>query len=42
MEALLGQDVHEDNPTMVYLTTYLLALDEHYDRLASELRECLR
>jgi hypothetical protein len=24
------------------LTTYLLALDEQYDRLASELRECLR
>jgi hypothetical protein len=32
MEALLGQDVQEDNPTMVHLTTYLLALDEQYDR----------
>jgi hypothetical protein len=41
MEALLGQDVHEDNPTVVYLTTYLLALDEHYDRQASKLRGCL-
>jgi hypothetical protein len=26
---------------MVHLTTYLLALDEQYDRQASELRECL-
>jgi hypothetical protein len=38
MEALQGQDVQEDNPTMVHLTTYLLALDEQYDRQASELR----
>jgi hypothetical protein len=42
MEALQGQDMQEDNPTMVHLTTYLLALDEQYDRQASELRECLR
>jgi hypothetical protein len=42
MEAMLGQDVQEDNPTVVHLTTYLLALDEQYDRQASELRECLR
>jgi hypothetical protein len=32
MEALLGQDVQEDNSTVVHLTTYLLALDEQYDR----------
>jgi hypothetical protein len=42
MEALLGQDVQEDNPTVVHLTSYLLALDEQYDQQASELRECLR
>jgi hypothetical protein len=42
MEALQGRDVQEDNPTVVHLTTYLLALDEQYDRQASELRECLR
>jgi hypothetical protein len=42
MEALQGQDMQEDNPTVVHLTTYLLALDEQYDRQASELRECLR
>jgi hypothetical protein len=41
MEALQGRDVQEDNPTVVHLTTYLLALDEQYDRQASELRECL-
>ena len=42
MEALQGQDVQEDSPTMVHLTTYLLALDEQYDWQASELRKCLR
>jgi hypothetical protein len=42
MEALQGPDVQEDNPTVVHLATYLLALDEQYDRQASELREGLR
>jgi hypothetical protein len=42
MEALLGQDVQEDNPTVVHLTSYLFALDEQYNRQASELREGLR
>jgi hypothetical protein len=41
MEALLDQDVQEDNPTVVHLTSYLLALDEQYDQRASEMRECL-
>jgi erythromycin esterase-like protein len=41
METLLGLDMQEDNPTVVHLTTYLLALDEQYDWQASELRECL-
>ena len=41
MEALQGQEAQEDSPTMVHLTTYLLALDEQYDRQASELRMCL-
>ena len=41
MEALQGRDVQEDSPTMVHLTTYLLALDEQYDRQALELRACL-
>jgi hypothetical protein len=42
MEALLGRDMQEENPTVVHLTTYSLALDEQYDRLTSELRVCLR
>ena len=41
MEALQGQDAQEDSPTMVHLTTYLLALDEQYDWQALELRMCL-
>ena len=41
MEALQGRDAQEDSPTVVHLTTYLLALDEQYDRQASELRKCL-
>ena len=42
MEVLQGRDAQEDSPTMVHLTTYLLALDEQYDRQALELRACLR
>ena len=42
MEALQGQGAQEDSPTMVSLTTYLLALDEQYDRQALEMRACLR
>ena len=41
MEALQGQDAQEDSPTVVHLTTYLLVLDEQYDRQALELRICL-
>ena len=42
MEALQGRDVQEDNPTVVHLTMYLLALDEQYDQQALEMRKCLR
>ena len=42
MEALQGQHAQEDNPTVVHLTMYLLALDEQYDQQALELRACLR
>ena len=35
-------DAQENIPTVVYLATYLIALDEQYDRQASELRKCLR
>ena len=42
MEALQGHEAQEDSPTLVHLTTYLLALDEQYDWQALELRICLR
>ena len=42
MEALQGWDTQEDSPTVVHLTTYLIALDEQYDRQSLELRNCLR
>ena len=42
IEALQGWDAQEDSPTVVHLTTYLLALDEQYDREASKMRKCLR
>ena len=32
MEALQRRDAQEDSPTMVHLATYLIALDEQYDR----------
>ena len=41
MEALQGWDSQEDSPTVVHLATYLIALDEQYDRQASKLRKCL-
>ena len=41
MEALQGRDAQEDCPTVVHLTTYLLTLDEQYDRQTLELRSCL-
>jgi hypothetical protein len=30
-----------DDPTVVFMTTYLLALDKQYDKQASELRKCI-
>ena len=42
MEALQGRDAQEDSPTVVHLTTYLLALDEQYDRQGLERGACLR
>ena len=38
MEVLQGRESQEDSPTVVHLTTYLLAPDEQYDRQALELR----
>ena len=41
MEALQGHNLQEDDPTMVFMTTYLLALDEQDDKQALELRKCI-
>jgi hypothetical protein len=41
MEALQGRNLQDDNPTMVFMTTYLLALDEQHYRQASKLRKCI-
>ena len=41
MELLQGRYSLEDDPTVVFMTTYLLALDKQYDEQASELRKCI-
>jgi hypothetical protein len=41
MDILQGRYSLEDDPTVVFVTTYLLALDEQYDKQASELRKCI-
>jgi hypothetical protein len=41
MDILQGCYSLEDDPTAVFMTTYLLALDEQYDKHALELRKCI-
>jgi hypothetical protein len=41
MDILQGCYSLEDDPTVVFMTTYLLALDEQYDKQASELKKCI-
>jgi hypothetical protein len=41
MRALEGQQLLEDNPSVVYLTTYLLTLDAQYDFLARHHRQMI-
>jgi hypothetical protein len=41
MDILQGRYSLEDDPTVVFMTTYLLALDEKYDKQASELKKCI-
>jgi len=41
MELLQGRYSLEDDPNVVFMTTYLLALDKQYDEQASELRKCI-
>jgi hypothetical protein len=41
MRALEGQQLLEDDPTVVYLTAYLLTLDARYDFLARHHRQLI-
>jgi hypothetical protein len=41
MRALEGQQLLEDDPTVVYLTAYLLTLDAQYDFLARHHRQMI-
>jgi hypothetical protein len=41
MRALEGQQLLEDDPTVVYLTAYLLTLDAKYDFLARHHRQMI-
>jgi hypothetical protein len=41
MRALEGQQLLEDNPSIVYLTVYLLTLDAQYDFLARHHRQMI-
>jgi hypothetical protein len=41
MDILQGRYSLEDDPTVVFMTTYQLVLDEQYDKQASELRKCI-
>jgi hypothetical protein len=41
MDILQGRYSLENDPTVVFMTTYLLALDEQYDKQASELKKCI-
>jgi hypothetical protein len=42
MRTLEGAGLREDDPTTVFMSDYLLSLDEQYDRQATDLRECIR
>lgn len=41
MQTLEGRTLLEDDPTVVFMTWYLLALDERYDQLARRLKRCI-
>jgi len=42
MRTLEGAELWEDDPTTVFMSDYLLSLDEQYDRHATDLRKCIR
>ena len=41
MRTLEGRELQEDDPTVVFMTRYLLTLDEQYDKQATKLRSCI-
>jgi hypothetical protein len=41
MDILQGRYSLEDDPIVVFMTTYLFALDKQYDKQASELMKCI-
>jgi len=41
MRTLEGAELWEDDPTTVFMSDYLLSLDEQYDRQATDLRKCI-
>ena len=42
MKTLEGPELREGDPTIVFMTDYLLSLDKQYDRQAKYLRRCIR
>ena len=42
MRTLEGLELRESDPTMVFMSTYLLSLDKQYDRHATHLKKCIR
>src|SRR6266540_4206792 len=42
IRALEGHELQEDDPIVVFISGYLLTLDEQYDEQASKLRMCIR
>ena len=42
MRTLEGAELLEDDQTTLFMTYYLLSLDEKYDRQATDLRKCIR
>ena len=41
MKTLEGPELRERDPTIVFMSDYLLSLDKQYDRKAKHLRKCI-
>jgi len=42
MRTLQGLELQQGDPTMAFMSNYLLSLDKQYDRQATKLRKCIR